>query len=376
MSLFIPIAAILAILAVVLVALPLVRPRPDERGKSVGRSQAAAIAVVVSVPVAAFILYFVLSDWPWDPEAQAQQAAGAHSGGGSLEQVAEQLEERLARGKGDLEGWMMLGRTYVVMGDFPKALGAYTQAYTLTSGQDVDAMLGYAEARVLVDESDFEGEAGQLFERAVAMAPDNGKALWYAGVTAYRKQDLPTARERWAALRDIGGPAEIMEILNTRIAEIDTALGGAPEPVAVAAVPPPPPAATMSAVAPAAAAVATGEPATAGDGIALRIVVAPELAGKVPASAPLFVLARGAAGGPPLAATRRSSTELPLDLTLSDANAMIPGTSLKQVDDLHLVARVSLTGRPVASSGDLYGEVRYDPAATGRITLTIDRVVE
>ena len=191
MSLFIAIAAVLAVLAVVLVALPLVRPRPDEQGKPVGASQAAAITVVVAVPVVAFILYFTLSDWPWDEQAQLQQAAGTHSGGGSLSQVADQLEQRLARGQGDLEGWMMLGRTYVVMGDYPKALKAYTQAYTLTSGQNVEAMLGYAEARVLVDESEFEGEAGQLFERAVAMAPDNGKALWYGGVTAYRKQDLP-----------------------------------------------------------------------------------------------------------------------------------------------------------------------------------------
>ena len=375
MSLFIAIAAILAVLAVVLVAMPLVRPRPDEQGSPVGASQAAAIAVVVAVPVLAFILYFTLSDWPWDEQAQLQQAAGGHAGGGSLNQVAEQLEQRLARGQGDLEGWMMLGRTYVVMGDYEKALRAYTQAYTLTSGQDVEAMLGYAEARVLVDERDFDGEAGQIFERAVAMAPDNGKALWYAGVTAYRQQDLETARQRWSALREIGGPPEIMEILNARIAEIDASLGGTPEAVALATPPPAsPPSAMTAAVAPAAA--ATGDPVVAGDGIALRIVVAPELAGRVPGAAPLFVLARGAAGGPPLAAMRRSSAELPLDVTLTDANAMIPGTSLTQVDDLQLVARVSLTGRPVASSGDLYGEVRYDPASTGRITLTIDRVVD
>jgi len=370
-SLFIAIAAVLAVLAVVLVALPLVRPRPDERGKPVGASQAAAITVVVAVPVVAFILYFTLSDWPWDEQAQLQQAAGTHSGGGSLSQVADQLEQRLARGQGDLEGWMMLGRTYVVMGDYPKALKAYTQAYTLTSGQNVEAMLGYAEARVLVDESEFEGEAGQIFERAVAMAPDNGKALWYGGVTAYRKQDLETARQRWATLKELGGPPEIMEILNARLAEIDASLGGLPETVVDA---PPPQVAMAAAVPPAAA--STGDPAAAADGIALRIVVAPGLAGKIPAAAPLFVLARGAAGGPPLAAIRRSSAELPLEVNLTDANAMIPGTSLRQVDDLQLVARVSLTGRPVASSGDLYGEVRYDPASTGRITVTIDRVVD
>jgi cytochrome c-type biogenesis protein CcmH len=108
----------------------------------------------------------------------------------------------------------------------------------------------------------------------------------------------------------------------------------------------------------------------------LRIVVAPELAGQVPQGAPLFVLARSDAGGPPLAAVRRSSAELPLSLTLSDDNAMIQGTSLGQVDDLVLVARVSLTGRPVQSKGDLYGQVRYDPSARGPITVTIDRVAE
>jgi len=147
------------------------------------------------------------------------------------------------------------------MGDYPKALKAYTQAYTLTSGQNVEAMLGYAEARVLVDESEFEGEAGQLFERAVAMAPDNGKALWYGGVTAYRKQDLATARQRWATLKELGGPPEIMEILNARLAEIDASLGGPSETLDDAS---PPQVAMAAAVPPAAA--SNGDRTAVGDG--------------------------------------------------------------------------------------------------------------
>jgi hypothetical protein len=63
-------------------------------------------------------------------------------------------------------------------------------------------------------------------------------------------------------------------------------------------------------------------------------------------------------------------------MRLSDAEAMIPGTSLAQVDDLDIVARVSLTGRPVSSKGDLYGQVRYDPAAKGPLSVTIDRVAD
>jgi cytochrome c-type biogenesis protein CcmH len=223
---------------------------------------------------------------------------------------------------------------------------------------------------VLVNESDFEGEAGQLFEKALAAEPSNPKALWYAGLTAYRKQDLGTARARWMMLRDMGGPPEILQILEQRIAEIDQQIGPATDA-------PGAPAAQVAAApaTPATAAPQTSSPPAGAGEIPLRIEVAPELAGRVPPGATLFVLARSGTGGPPLAALRRSTSELPLDVTLTDANAMIPGTSLTQVDALALVARVSLTGRPMASSGDLYGEVRYDPAAKGRISLTIDKVV-
>lgn len=371
MTIFIILAAILAAIAVLLAAWPLFRPRADESGKAVSASRGVAVAIAVAVPLAAFLLYFALSDWPWDKSSRMAQGEGADSAA-SLVQMASQLEERLQREKGDAEGWKLLGRTYIMMGDFSKALSAYNQAYVLTSGADVEALLGYAEARVLVNESDFEGEAGQLFERALAAEPGNPKALWYAGLTAYRKQDLGTARSRWTTLRDLGGPPEILQILEQRIAEIDQQIGPAAGASAAAATPVVAAPATAPAEAP--ATVPAAAPSDVG-GIALRIEVAPELTARVPPGATLFVLARSGTGGPPLAALRRSTSELPFDVTLTDDDAMIPGTSLTQVDSLALVARVSLTGRPIASSGDLYGEVRYDPASKGRISLTIDKVV-
>ncbi len=364
MTVFIILAAVLTAAAVLLAAWPLFRPSTDEAGKPVKASRQAAGAMALFVPVLAFVIYFNLSEWRWDEGMSASRPGGADSQAASLQQVAEQLESRLQRNQGDAEGWKMLGRTYVVMGEFDRALSAYQQAYTLTSGADIEALLGYAEARVLVNESDFEGEAGQLFERAVAAEPGNPKALWYAGLTAFRKQDLPVAKQRWTALRQIGGPDEIMQIVDQRIAEIDQQAGAAPM-AAVASVPPAEPAPVQTSP-------ATGPEA----GIPLRIELAPQLAGRVPPGTTLFILARGAQGGPPLAAIRRSADELPLEVTLTDDNAMVPGTSLTQVDSLSLVARVSFTGRPIASSGDLFGEVRYDPAAQGRIKLTIDRVVD
>ncbi len=367
MTLFAILAFLLAAAIAALLVWPLLRPAASVEGPA-RASRPLAAALAVWVPLAGFGLYFTLSDWPWDETVTA--ASGPHdAGAASLESMAGQLEQRMLAQPGDPEGWKLLGRTYVVMGNYPKAAEAYGRAVAIAP-EDVEALLGVAEARVLTDESQFLGEAGAIFERALAMAPDNPKALWYAGLTSYQRLELASARERWSLLKDLSPPPELLQVVDARIAEIDAALGPAPAAsatVAAVAAEPEPTARRPDA-----------EAAPAGDGgaIPLRIVVAPELAGRVPAGAPLFVLARSDAGGPPLAAVRRTSSELPLSMTLSDANAMIEGTSLGQVDDLLLVARVSLTGRPVQSKGDLYGQVRYDPASKGPITVTIDRVAE
>lgn len=365
MTTFLAFAALLALLALALLAWPLLRPRPDAEGKPVPPAGVAAAVVAGGVPLLAFVLYFTWSEWDWGGSAQGHAANPS----GSMAQMATQLEARLMREQGDIEGWKLLGRTYVMAQNYPKAVEAYRQAYTLTAGEDLDALLGYAEARVLADENDFEGEAGRLFESAVQAEASDPRALWYSGVAAMRRDDLATARTRWSKLKELGAPPEIVQIIDTQIAEIDRRIGTAPagatspvaaEPAAPAAEP---------------AALAAAPLTVPAEGIALRVAVAPSLAERVPAGATVYVFASDASGGPPLAAVRRTAASLPMDVTLSDADAMVAGTSLTQVEKLNLIARVSLTGRPVASAGDLFGEVRYDPRARGRITLTIDRVV-
>jgi hypothetical protein len=53
----------------------------------------------------------------------------------------------------------------------------------------------------------------------------------------------------------------------------------------------------------------------------------------------------------------------------------MPGTSLASAGPVRLIARISRTGQPTATSGDPYGEVGYDFATTKLVTMTIDRVV-
>jgi len=89
----------------------------------------------------------------------------------------------------------------------------------------------------------------------------------------------------------------------------------------------------------------------------------------------LFVIARRGEGGPPLAVVRRPVSSWPIAITMTDADAMTPGTSLASAGPVHLIARISRSGQPVAASGDPYGEVSYDFTATNPVTVTIDRIV-
>jgi hypothetical protein len=60
---------------------------------------------------------------------------------------------------------------------------------------------------------------------------------------------------------------------------------------------------------------------------------------------------------------------------MTDADAMLPGTSLAAAGRLRIIARISRQGGPVAASGDLFGEVGYDFSSASPATVIIDRIV-
>jgi cytochrome c-type biogenesis protein CcmH len=61
---------------------------------------------------------------------------------------------------------------------------------------------------------------------------------------------------------------------------------------------------------------------------------------------------------------------------LSDADAMIPGSSLANHEQLTVVARLSVTGQPTAQPGDWFAETVVNPKEAGGVALVIDQVVQ
>ena len=215
---FIAICAVFIAAAIGLVAWPLLRRGVS--GDDAPRAGIAAAVVAAALPVAAFLIYFSLSNWDWRAPVEAPPHAAP-----DLQRVVAELQERLSSQPGDVEGWKLLGRSATVLGDYPLARRAFGEAYTRTEGADADAVVGYAESMVLMDEREIDGEAARLFERALEMAPDNARALWYGGIVAYRRGDMALAQQRWIELQDHDLPADLRQVLAERLAELEQSQG-------------------------------------------------------------------------------------------------------------------------------------------------------
>jgi len=358
---FIVVCVAMLVAALLWMVLPLLRAPRGEATESTELAsyrterRFSGLAVALLVPVLAVLMYAGLSNWDWKTvQIESAQAA-------NMEQAVAGLEAKLKQNPDNLEGWIMLGRSYTAMSRFPRAADAYQQAYDLSKGQDVEAVVGLGEALALTDEASLSGRAGKLFDSALAMEPNHPKALWYGGVAALRSGDLRLGRDRLQLLLAQNPPEQIRGILAQQIQDLDeqiSAAGGGP---ATSAQPSTPSAA----------------PAAGARSIQVSVSLSPQLRQQMTGTLPLFVLARDAsAGGPPLAVQRHSSDSLPLNVTLSESDAMIPSRSIATVPKVVVVARLSRSGAPQQQSGDLYGEAEYEFGKTsGPLTIVIDRVV-
>jgi cytochrome c-type biogenesis protein CcmH len=353
MNTFLIVAAVMAAIAAGAVALPLLRDRPS-------RLQGALLAVTVIGASAG--LYPLWSNWNWHAPAPSEAAAGP-----DVAAMVAKLEKRLQDQPNDLTGWLMLGRSYLALNRLDDAVVAFDHAYQLDS-KNVDAAMGLGEAMSMRAGGEITPRAAQLFEEALDLAPDNPKALLYGGFAAAVRGDRALARTRWQALKDLHPPPQIVQMLDARIAELgpasgSSAAGGGDAAPAGTSAPP--------------AGTSTSAGGSSGADVTVNISIAPALKSRLVSEAPLFVFAREPGSqGPPLAAKRLTSTAIGTQVHLSPADSMLPGRVLVSGRQVSITARVSFSGQPIPSAGDLYGELSYDVGRDGVRNLVIDRIAK
>lgn len=354
MTTFILIAIALTIAAIAVVIVPLLRKRAGSSEPAVG----AAFAVAGVLVFGAAALYVVWSNWSW---SAAEESAD------SPQTMVSRLARRLERNPDDLEGWLMLGRSYAVLEQYPLAMRAYQRADRLAGGKNAEALVGLAEALVLTDETELDGRAGQYIEKALELDPKSGKAQFYGAAAALRRGDLRLARERFTALLSLDPPANVRPIIEQQIAAIDERLGAAGTSGGSGET-------TRSAPASASAAATPSAPAKPVPSVRVRVTLSPKLSGSVTADAPLFVLVRDPRqAGPPLA-VKRLSSRFPQDVELTTEDSMLPGRTFSAGQLVEVVARVSKSGNPVGTSGDPFGLAAHRVGEGGVVDIEIGHV--
>jgi cytochrome c-type biogenesis protein CcmH len=342
---FILLAVALTIAAVLLVAVPLAK-----RGAPTEPAPKAAICAALVIIIGGGACYLAWSNWTW---SQAPE-------GNEPQDMVARLARRLEHNPDDLQGWLMLGHSYVVLQQLPLAVRAFERADRLAGGRNVDAVVGLAEALALGDPAELDGRAGRLIERAITLDPNSGKALFYGAAAALRHGALPLARERFQHLLTLDPPAKVRPILEQEIASIDHELAD-------------------QAQAPAApnTAAPAGAPATAiaAASVRLNVVLAPAMQARGSTAAALFVIVRDPRRpGPPLA-VKRLESRFPQRVDLTPADSMLPDRRFAAGDAVQIIARIARSGQATGAAGDPFGEITYLVGRDGLVNVVIDRVM-
>lgn len=303
-----------------------------------------AIAVILAVPIISAGVYALLGNTsaldPFRRLGMTEQEAAERQ---KMVELTVRLAARMQEHPEDPKGWFMLGRSYRALGKLAEAARAYSEGMARDSG-NAEAMADLAETLALLAGGRMDGEAAATATRALALDPDNEKALALLGTAAFEARDFAGAIGYWQRLLKFAAPgSDYAKAIEDGIREARKEMGR-----------PGPPRGQVSG----------------------SVSLAPELSPAAPAEATVFIFAKALDGPPmPLAVLRRKVKDLPLDFSLDDSMAMLDGMNLSSQSRVIVGARVSRSGSPMPASGDLEGT--SPPVAPGSqgVRITINRQV-
>jgi len=284
---------------------------------------------------------------------------GVPSGAGSspeLDDVISSLAKRLEQNPEDLNGWIMLGRSYRSMQQFDDAIAAFEKALQLEQGKNAETMVVLGITLMESQGGQMSDRSSSLFENALSLEPNNLNALFYAGTAAERRGDLVLAADRWEKVLSSNAPPEIQELLTRKIAEWR---GHPPIPANMGQ-------------------AQLTQPTESGGNavVTLGLSLSDDARSALPADATVYVIARDPAmPSPPIAVAPRRLSQLPIVVELSDVNSMVAGRPLSGFSEFEVVVRVSLSGSPTAQPGDWFGSLIVSANSGQTVDLVIDQKI-
>lgn len=299
--------------------------------------------IVLLLPIAAVLLYLKLNNGlvSLDPSFQKNLQAQQQNTLPSVEEAITILEEKLKQNPNDLEGWMMLGRSYLITENFEAAVKTYAKANEITNGANPNILVAYGEAQGFAKDQTFDKQSLSLFEKALQIDPKHERGLWYAGYATYQLKDYESSVNYWQRLMQ-QVPNDQPEVKKALVAYLNDAKQQA--------------GITITDIG---EVEELDETETSGASIVVNVSLADKLQGSIKNSETLFIYAR-AQNGPkmPLALVKMTAGDLPTTVTLDDTVAMMPSMTLSSMEKVEVIARISKSGQAIMQSGDKFGSVQ------------------
>lgn len=191
--------------------------QPDEtgaQGSGYASSRKAAVVVLILLPLLALGGYGLLgTPQALDPAMTVARPQAPQVTPQQIEAMVARLAERLKANPDDMQGWVMLARSYKAMGRFPEAAEAYGKAEKLVS-QDPDLLADYAEVLAMGgDHRSMRGKPRQLVDQALKLDAKNPHALLLAGAAAMEAGDRAQAVAYWERLLPLVEPGSEIETM-------------------------------------------------------------------------------------------------------------------------------------------------------------------
>jgi cytochrome c-type biogenesis protein CcmH len=281
--------------------------------------------LVLLVPLAALTLYAGLGSYASLNQTSDNSAMPSPE---DINRMVAGLAARMKSNPNDAQGWLMLGRSYKYLQQYPEAADAFAQAYRLL-GDQAEVLLSYADALAMANDGRLSGKPAELVFKALALEPNNMTGLWLGGMAKAEAGDAAGAVQLWRKLEASLPPdSEARQEIQTLMANVENRM------------PEEQPAETVS------------------PGIDVEVSLAPELQSKISPEQTVFIYAQALSGPKmPLAIVRKQASELPLTVNLNDSMAMMPEMKLSRFDQVKLIARISKSGNATQQPGDLIGVI-------------------
>ena len=263
----------------------------------------------------------------------------------SMQEMTSRLERAVQAQPDSAEGLYFLGRAYMADQRPADAARTFERAVAL-AGRQPELLGQWAQALYFAADKQWSAQVQTLTDEALKADPKEVTSLGLRGIAAFEGERYQEAIDYWQRLL-----AQLPEGDASRAA-LQGGIDRAAEKLSAS----------------------VGKPAQAAPAARLkvRVELAAALKDKVQPGDTVFIFARASNGPPmPVAAKRVTIAQLPIDVELSDADAMMPQMKLSDFSEVQLVARVSRAGQP--TQGEWVGQsAPLSNRTAGTQHLTID----